>query len=730
MKSSTNTCQFQLRRRRQAVALVAASLMAVGGALGQTAFYEDFESLTLGPSIDEGVPASNVFTKTPPAGWTRDDSRFPGAGTDQDGVTEWAGWGFANKDWWVNTAGGQRRQEFTFATGNVMIADPDEWDDIGHAIGFWDASVTTGTINFTAAPANSLVLAFDSSWRPEGFDDGGANWPTGPEGQNINNQTGFIQASFNGGAFADALRWDSDSAGSFFKDHAPNESVVVPLNNPAGLNSLKLTIGMELGANDWWWALDNITVGTPPLMIGLPANGVSFTARIAEGLGKSVDESKPITVMLDGNTVTPITRERDGERLNLVYSQSPQVWAPKSSHTVKVSFTSNEGKLIEETRTFVAPSYTQASATPFAVTAILTDGGPEEDRWLTIDETKPITVKLNGTSVTPSAPVRNGTQVSLTYSQAPNVFPSGSSNTLEVTFQTTGGATVVDTVTFTAPTWTSVPGSLATALGTGSGAGIRFRTYQLETARPSDTIASAEAQLRGELGPSVHDSFGEVNGAFEVSFVNFEQGGGAAGNFTLDAPEPQTVPDDYIPGIPFGAPNDNIAADIRTFIEFPTAGVYTMVVNSDDGFQLSTGTTNAPTHLILSGYDGGRGASDTSTYFRIEQPGVYFFRLLWFEGGGGASVEWFTVNPNGSRALVGGTQTGSLKAFKTRTVAEPPLTAAGIQSFAWQDGKLVITYSGTLKSAGSVNGAYSNVTGATSPFTVTPDGTQQFYTAQ
>jgi hypothetical protein len=133
---------------------------------------------------------------------------------------------------------------------------------------------------------------------------------------------------------------------------------------------------------------------------------------------------------------------------------------------------------------------------------------------------------------------------------------------------------------------------------------------------------------------------------------------------------------------------------------------------------------------MLGQFNAGRGSSDTLFYFSVQQPGVYLFRLVYFEGGGGASVEWFTVNPNGTRALVNGTQTGALKSFLRRTVAEPSLPATTpTLGVARQGGNMVLTYTGTLQSADSVNGPYAAVAGATSPLTVTPAGGQKFYRA-
>jgi hypothetical protein len=60
---------------------------------------------------------------------------------------------------------------------------------------------------------------------------------------------------------------------------------------------------------------------------------------------------------------------------------------------------------------------------------------------------------------------------------------------------------------------------------------------------------------------------------------------------------------------------------------------------------------------------------------------------------------------------------------------EVPEPAGGISSFSVDGGNLVIEYTGTLKSAGSVTGPYSAVDGASSPATISADGDAQFYIA-
>ena len=216
-----------------------------------TILSENFESLPLGPNLDEGLAGEEVWTVTPPAGWTNDTSGVPGVGTAQDGVTEWAGWSFTNKDWWAQTAGDQRRTEFELGQGTVAVADPDEWDDAGHAdsaaAGWYKTYLSTNAIDLSTSKAGTAQLWFDSSWRPE-FD---SNY----------RQTGILTVSFDGGDPIELFLWESDSTSPNFKDDdSTNETIFLDIDNPVGAASMVLTFGMFDAGNDWWWAIDNIRV--------------------------------------------------------------------------------------------------------------------------------------------------------------------------------------------------------------------------------------------------------------------------------------------------------------------------------------------------------------------------------------------------------------------------------------------------------------------------------------
>lgn len=203
-------------------------------------FTENFDSLPLGPNVDETVAGSNVWTKTAPAGWVIDDSGVPGAGTENDGVTEWAGWAFADNDWWASVDD-QQRSNFTKSSGAAMIADPDEWDDLAHTPGSFNTFASTPDIALQGAEENTVVLTFDSSWRYE------------------NPQAATVEVSFDGGStWKNLLRFSSNTSSGDFKPDATNETISIPVFNPAGASNARIRFGLINAGNNWWWAVDNV----------------------------------------------------------------------------------------------------------------------------------------------------------------------------------------------------------------------------------------------------------------------------------------------------------------------------------------------------------------------------------------------------------------------------------------------------------------------------------------
>jgi hypothetical protein len=220
-------------------------LLVVGETPGRsrTLLEENFDGLPLVPNRDEWFAGPNVWSDQPPPDWSIQNPSMPGEGDPAQGVEEWEGWAFADRDWWIQTAADQRRSEFTRAWGVVAVADPDEWNDLGNpqAFGPYETILTTPTMNLIGIRPASIVIRFDSSWRPEDL------------------QRVTLVAEFDEGAPRTLLEWDS-VPGPAFKPDATNEAVEIPLLPPHGARTVRLRFGMFEAANDWWWAIDNLTV--------------------------------------------------------------------------------------------------------------------------------------------------------------------------------------------------------------------------------------------------------------------------------------------------------------------------------------------------------------------------------------------------------------------------------------------------------------------------------------
>lgn len=223
------------------------------------AFFEGFDDLPLGPSVDEPLAASDVWTDIGPTGWTVDDSGVPGVDDPAVGMTEWEGWAFTDPDWWTTIAVDQNRSQFARGFDTIAVADPDEWDDRGNAasLGAYNAWLRTPAIVIDTLTPDTIELSFDSSWRPE--DD----------------QRAVVDASFDRGGTQRLIEWTSTS-GSAFKPDATNERVTIPVSPPAGATEMTVSFGLLDARNDWWWAIDNVLVtGACRIDLAGPADPLS-----------------------------------------------------------------------------------------------------------------------------------------------------------------------------------------------------------------------------------------------------------------------------------------------------------------------------------------------------------------------------------------------------------------------------------------------------------------------
>lgn len=115
--------------------------------------------------------------------------------------------------------------------------------------------------------------------------------------------------------------------------------------------------------------------------------------------------------------------------------------------------------------------------------------------------------------------------------------------------------------------------------------GFMYSTYQV------DPNGSTQLPNRIHVGEQVLQGWWGANAASLASgpisgVINFDINAGSQGNWT--APD---YPEDFVPGIPGSSASgtESFACEILTYIEFPDAGVYGLVFNSDDGFRTTPG---------------------------------------------------------------------------------------------------------------------------------------------
>ncbi len=266
---------------------------------GTVLLTQGFDFLELGPFTTEPGGDGTDFTKTPPLNFNVDNSQMPSGST-----SDFNGWSFMDKNSWVQTAGNQRRGEFTRGTGVVAVADPDEWDDTPHNTGSFNSFLRTSPIDLTGVAAGSVVLEFDSSFRSE--------IP----------QIGVVQVSYDGGgSWTDILQFDlADGTNDHIRmdRNAPFDSqigagfVVGQLFNPSS-GTMQFRFAMLNAGNNWWWAIDNIKVtgtGTGTPFQGID-NATTWNFRTGEPPTLSVTIA-PSSISENGGTATgTVTRNLD-----------------------------------------------------------------------------------------------------------------------------------------------------------------------------------------------------------------------------------------------------------------------------------------------------------------------------------------------------------------------------------------------------------------------------------
>ena len=292
---------------------------------------------------------------------------------------------------------------------------------------------------------------------------------------------------------------------------------------------------------------------------------------------------------------------------------------------------------------------------------------------------------LNGEAVTPEVNTSGGlTTISYNFPEVPE---SLSTHQVSLSFSDTTPSLHQTEFQFTVrEIFVRIPPEFKASGVDTDAPGFVARVSQISTAQSGvahvhgNTLAGAERQLAGEYTNAEGDPYlneaGPANAtAWEFTpvdvktVINFEEGNdgtpGPTGFFNMN----NGAEDEFIPQIPASQENkDGIVAEFLTFLEL-SQGFHTFGVNSDDGFELSSGPSlKDQASVVLGLWDGSRGTSETRFNIYVEEDGIYPMRLLWWEGGGGASVEFYSILENGDRILINDRgNPNAIKAYRSAT---------------------------------------------------------------
>lgn len=342
-----------------------------------------------------------------------------------------------------------------------------------------------------------------------------------------------------------------------------------------------------------------------------------------------------------------------------------------------------------------------------------------------------IVMKLNDATVTPTIS-KAGSVTTIRYTQ-PSIFVSGTTNKIDLAFSDSGGGTYAGTYSYVVANYATIPVSMRVPSSAvdASKPGFIFKPT-LSNVGLENRTRRGDFHTRGWYGlPNYADlANADASGAFAVTdVINFDQAAGNQGRFTGN----NGFQEVNIPGVPGLLPDgvttstDNVSAEILTVVEFPSAGLYTFSFNSDDGFGTYFGHPRDQARMLVGEFDGGRGASDTFYSVYITQPGLYPIRNVWFEGGGGANLEWYTRKSDGSFALVNDVANGGLKAYQYTGATGPVwlkkfVPGAGANRVSLNDPIVAVIADGT--GSVDVSSVSLKLNGVGVPATVTKSGSE------
>ncbi|MBL9172072.1 MAG: hypothetical protein JNL10_00935, partial [Verrucomicrobiales bacterium] len=260
---------------------------------------------------------------------------------------------------------------------------------------------------------------------------------------------------------------------------------------------------------------------------------------------------------------------------------------------------------------------------------------------------------------------------------------------------TTIGVSLVALISATDAATVDLPQTAALPAGSSSTRGFLVRTAQGPEAsilknnatRALNQINGTLVDAEGALVPNEAFPGPLTGGAYAVDTASFEKDATQVDVIDVDQNLLASFSSFSFPGIPgSGNHTDNFAAEVVGLVALP-AGVTTFGVSSstgrtdtenDDGFVVTVGTPPSDFFGVKIGEFQRNAPPFASNYrnetqFSVNAPvaGLYPLRLLFWQTGFGANLNWYTILESGERILLNdtGLDARALQVFQDSTVA-------------------------------------------------------------
>ena len=454
------------------------------------------------------------------------------------------------------------------------------------------------------------------------------------------------------------------------------------------------------------WVIDKVAffsgdVPYVPATVQLVQSGPGgFTVQVTDTDSSQVDLDT-ISVKFNGIDVVPV-KEKDGGVATILYTADPplpvadpnyvtitsppeavtSLYKVDSNHAITVA---NLPEAIEGKVVYTDPAVADVplkNAADVAGNIALCDRGAtyfDRKAQYAFEAGAVANIVANNR---PGAPIVMGTGRTLFYEEGPHFMISqddgmkikpyldqgvtisiSPGHKLEVSMKDSTGNTIEASFRVVVPPYTSVSGVYATDDSIKGDPGILAYVTQISTSQSEsgthlhdNAWRKALTQFNGKLldpDGAFYLNEADIDSVEEWSYypeiiqtVNLSQDAPAdAGAFNATGGKE----DQPIPGIPgWYDSNDGIVAGFITLLDLPV-GRTTLGVNSDDGFRATFQADYDelyPKEVAVRQTTG-----ETLFTVFIEKAGLYPFKLLWWEGTGGANVELFSV-VDGNKILV------------------------------------------------------------------------------